>query len=174
LDKQTISINRIGVNHAEQLAELQTLTFTQAYANVHSPEDIEAYCAAQYSAELAADDLISEETVYCVGLLDLEPSGYYVVKHHACPIDLGSDSSELKQIYVLSSVYGSGLGRALYEHSLATIRAAGQQWVWLCVSDINYRAQAFYEKRGFEKIGIGPILEVGKDKLPSSVLALEL
>ena len=157
-----------------RLAELQAIAFTQAYADVHSPENIEAYCAAQYSSEIAAIDLSSEKTVCCVGLLNLELSGYYMVKHQACPVALGSESSELKQIYVLSSVYGRGLGKALYQHALATIRSVGHRWVWLCVSDINYRAQAFYEKLGFEKVGSGPILEVGKDKLPSSILALEL
>ncbi|MDJ0711786.1 MAG: GNAT family N-acetyltransferase [Woeseiaceae bacterium] len=169
-----IKIDRIGPDNAALLADLQTLTFRQAYSDVHSPEDIEAYCLAHYTSGIAEADLSSQDTVCCVGQLNSEPSGYYMVKHHACPIALGSHSSELKQIYVLSSAYGGGLGQALYEHSLANILAAGHQWVWLCVSDINYRAQAFYTKLGFTKIGKGPVLKVGRDKLPSSILVLEL
>ena len=167
-------IDRIGPDRAALLAKLQSLTFKQAYSEVHSPEDIEAYCLAHYTIEIAEADLSSQETVCCVGQLNAEPSGYYMVKHQACPITLGSESSELKQIYVLSSAYGGGLGRALYEHALVTILAAGRRWVWLYVSDINYRAHAFYAKLGFAKIGTGPVLEVGKDKLPSSLLVLEL
>jgi ribosomal protein S18 acetylase RimI-like enzyme len=157
-----------------QLADLQVLAFKQAYSDVHSSEDIKAYCLAQYTSKIAKAELSSEQTICCVGLLDSEPSGYYMVKHQASPIDLGSKSSELKQIYVLSSAYGDGLGRALYDHALATIRSVGHLWVWLCVSDINSRARAFYDKLGFEKVGAGPILDVGKDKLKSSVLALKL
>jgi ribosomal protein S18 acetylase RimI-like enzyme len=169
-----MEIDRIGPDRAAQLADLQVLTFKQAYSEVHSAEDISSYCLAHYTSRIAKAELLSEETICCVGLLDSDPSGYYMVKHQASPIDLGSESSELKQIYVLNSAYGSGLGRALYDHAIAAVRSAGHQWVWLCVSDINYRAQAFYDKLGFQKVGDGPILEVGKDKLKSSVLALKL
>ncbi len=174
MDTKTIRIDRIGPGRATQLAKLQVLTFKQAYFGIHSPEDIEAYCLANYTPEVAKAELASEQTVCCVGWLDSEPSGYYMVKHQGSPIDLGSTSSELKQIYVLSSAYGAGLGRALYDHALTTIRSAGHLRVRLCVSDINYGAQAFYDKLGFEKLGAGPVLEVGKDKLKSSVLALKL
>lgn len=169
----TIRIERIGSDCAALFADLQVLTFKQAYSDVHSPEDIEAYCLAHYTSEIAAAGLSSEQTVCCLGLLNSETSGYYIVKHHSSPIDLGSKSSELKQLYVLSSAYNDGLGRALYDHALATIRSAGHLWVWLCVSDINCRAQAFYDTRGFAKVGAGPILDMGNDKLKSSVLALE-
>lgn len=174
LDSHTIEIDQIGTESAVQLAELQTRTFAEAYADVHSSADIKKYCASHYSSEAAANDLSSEKTVCCVGLLNAEPSGYYMVKHQACPISLDSQSSELKQIYVLSSAYGVGLGRALYEHALAMIRSEGNRSVWLCVSDKNHRAQVFYEKLGFEKIGAGPLLIVGKDELSSSVLVLNI
>ena len=174
MDKKKIEIVRIGSNCAALLVSLQRLTFKQAYSDVHSPKDIEAYCLTQYTSEIAEVDLSSEDTHCFVGQLNSEPYGYYMVKHQACPVTLGSESSELKQIYVLSSAYGGGLGRALYEHALATIQSAGHRWVWLCVSDINYRAQAFYAKLGFATVGTGPILEVGTDKLPSSILVLEL
>ncbi len=170
LDVKTIKIERIGADRATQLADLQTVTFKQAYSDVHSLEDIETYCRAHFTPEIAGIDLSSEETVCCVGLLDSEPSGYYMVKHQACPIAIGSESSELKQLYVLRSAYGGGLGRYLYEHALATIRSTGHLLAWLCVSDINYRAQAFYDKQGFAKLGTGPVLEVGKEKLASSIL----
>ena len=169
-----IEIRPIGTNHAAQLATLQADTFRQAYSDVHSSEDIEAYCLTHYVTEVAAMDLSSEETVCCMGLLDSRPSGYYMVKHRACPVALDDKSSELKQIYVLSSAYGRGLGQALFDHAIATVRSSGSEWVWVCVSDINYRAQAFYRKLKFAKIGIGPVLKVGKDNLSSSILAKDL
>lgn len=167
-------INLMMRGQAAQLTELQALAFKQAYSDGHSPEDIEAYCLAHYTTEFAKIDLASQNTVCCVGLLDSEPTGYYIVKHHAPPVAPDLKSSELKQIYVLSSAYSSGLGRALYEHALATIRSTGNKWVWLCVSDTNNRAKAFYKKLGFTLIGTGPVFEVGKDRLSSSILAHEV
>lgn len=169
-----INFDRIGPDRATQLADLQSLTFRQAYSDVHSPEDIEAYCLAHYTPEIAEAELSSDRAVCCICLLDSKPSGYYLVTHQACPVELGSESSELKQIYVLSSAYGTGLGRALYDHALAAIQSAGHHRVWLCVSDINYRAQAFYAKLGFARVGTGSILAVGTDELTSSLLVLEL
>lgn len=169
-----IKIDSINKEQASQLAELQVLTFKQAYSNVHSAENIAAYCNSHYTSEIAATDLSSVDTVCCIGHVDSQACGYYLVKHQACPIALDSSSSELKQIYVLSSAYSTGLGRALYDHALTTIRSKGHDWVWLCVSDLNYRAQAFYKKLGFDKVGAGPAIEVGKDTLQSSLLALKL
>ena len=169
-----IEIRPIGTEHAEQLANLQADTFRQAYSDIHSSEDIETYCLMHYATKIAEMDLSSEETACCIGLLDSRPSGYYMVKHRACPIALGAESSELKQIYVLGSAYGRGLGQALFDHAITTVRSFSSEWVWLCVSDINYRAQAFYRKLKFVKVGTGPTLEVGKDILLSSVLAKDL
>ena len=166
-----ISICQIGDDRAADLADLQALTFREAYSGVHSPENIEAYCQANFTAEMARADLSADGTVCCLGLLDSVPSGYYMVKNDPCPIPLESGSSELKQIYVLRDAYGGGLGGALFEHALSTIRTAGRSWVWLCVSDRNYRAQAFYRKLDFVKLGAGPVLEVGSEQLPSSILA---
>ena len=164
----------VGIEFAAQLAELQAETFKQAYGDVHSAEDISAYSLANYTVEAASNELASDQTVCCVGFKLFEPVGYYIVKHDDCPIAVGSKSSELKQIYILASEYGAGLGKMLYEHALETIRSAGSQWVWLCVSDINFRAQAFYKKLEFKKLGTGPVLEVGKERLLSSILAHKL
>ncbi|MEM9005417.1 MAG: GNAT family N-acetyltransferase [Cyanobacteria bacterium P01_F01_bin.86] len=169
-----IDIRRIGTDYAEQLANLQADTFRQAYSDTHASEDIETYCLTHYTTEIAKMDLSSEATACCMGWLDSKLSGYYIVKHRACPIALDAKSSELKQIYVLSSSYGRGLGRALFDHAIATVYASGSEWVWLCVSDMNYRAQAFYKKLKFNKLGPGAVLKVGNDKLSSSILAKDL
>ena len=68
----------------------------------------------------------------------------------------------------------SGLGKTLFEVACDTVRSAGHQWMWLCVSDINERAKAFYKKHAFEPVGPGPVFEVGSDRLTSTVMALRM
>ncbi|MEM7018041.1 MAG: GNAT family N-acetyltransferase, partial [Pseudomonadota bacterium] len=131
-------------------------------------------CLANYTIKSAEAELSSVETTCCIGLADSEPSGYYIVKTQAPPVTLGFSASELKQIYIVDSAYGNGLGQALYGHALEAIRLSDSEGVWLCVSNINYRAQAFYKKLGFETMGAGPVLEVGQDRLQSSILAHRL
>ncbi|MCH8867486.1 MAG: GNAT family N-acetyltransferase [Proteobacteria bacterium] len=161
----------VGTEFSDQLVKLWVDTFKQAYEDVHSPEDIAAYCAANFTAESASDELSSPQTVCCIASVENDPRGFYLVKHHGCPIPVAADASELKQIYVLASEYGNGLGRSLYEHATECIRAAGSGCVWLSVADINLRAQAFYKKLGFDRLGPGPILEVGSERLTSSIMA---
>lgn len=167
-------LQTVGPESSGRLVKLWVETFMQAYDDVHTSEDIAAYCEANFTLEAASAELSSEQTICCIGSKGHEPVGFYIVKHHDCPVPLDSQSSELKQIYILAKEYGTGLGRSLYEHALESVRSAGARWVWLSVSDINYRAQAFYKKLAFEQLGAGPIFEVGTERLTSSIMALKL
>lgn len=169
-----LDLHIVGVDQADRLAQLCIETFSQAYQDVHEPEDIRAYCDANFSIESAMAELSDPQSVCCFGLRRNNARGYYVVRHRNCPIPLQSKSSELKQIYVLAAEYGTGLGQTLYEHAIASIRAAGSQWVWLCVSDINCRARAFYKKLDFKRRGPGPALVVGSERLASTIMARRL
>ena len=163
-------IRSVNFESAEHLLYLWCETFKQAYKDVHTSENIHAYCANNFTLDAAVDVLSDDKTVCCIAYQDNQPSGYYIVKHHDCPIDLQQSASELKQIYILASQYGLGLGRALFEHASSIIQNAGREGIWLCVSDINYRAQSFYKKLTFTPVGPGPVFDVGTDRLSSTVM----
>lgn len=164
----------VGLASVGELVHLWIETFTQAYCDIHSPENIRAYCTKNYSVDEAATVLSSNQFDCIIAYREDEPVGYYILKHQQCPIQLDGDSSELKQIYILSSEYGTGLGKMLFEHASEVARQVGRRWIWLCVSDSNYRAQKFYKKLNFEAIAPGPILEVGTDPLPSTIMTLRI
>jgi ribosomal protein S18 acetylase RimI-like enzyme len=164
----------ITTDQASLLAGFQTQAFIDAYSDLHSLEDIHAYCDVAYTPENALAD-ISDPNTLCLGAFDRDGSlsGYYIVNHHNMPDGDDRFASELKRIYIAKSVYGTGLGSILYDHAVRAIREYGSKGLWLCVSNRNYRAQKFYQKRGFVFAGIGPELYVGKDVLTSSFLTLE-
>ena len=159
---------------SEQLARLWVDTFTQAYGGMHSPQNIRAFCAGNYTLDAAQAVLSSDQVYCCIATKNGKPSGFYIVRHHECPIMLDGESSELKQIYVLASEYGTGLGMSLLENASGVVRDAGRQWLWLCVADTNTRGQAFYRKHDFVSVGSGPTLEVGTDCLSSTIVACRL
>lgn len=156
------------------LSDLSIGTFIQAYGDVHSWQNIQRYCRRHYSEAAAKEVLLQDDTLAVVAFRGTEAAGFYVLRHHPCPLAPDDPASELKQIYVLSAHYGSGLGRQLFEHAADAARQNGSARLWLCVSNANLRAQAFYSKLGFTAIGAGPALEVGTDTLPSTVLKLAL
>ena len=164
----------MNVGFAHRLVELWTTTFEQAYKSVHSKENIRAYCESNYTVS-AAEAALSDPKVICkVAFKDRTALGFYLVKHNECPVKLRGNSSELKQIYVLASEYGSGIGKLLFDDAIHCIQGAGRSWVWLIVSDLNYRAKSFYQKLSFKQLGTGPVIEIGSDPLTSTIMGREI
>jgi ribosomal protein S18 acetylase RimI-like enzyme len=159
---------------ADVLSRLLSTTFEEAYKDVHSPENIHAYCESNYSLGEVRATLQDASVVCKVAYSNCKAVGFFLIKHHNCPIPLNGASSELKQIYVLSSEYGRGTGKLLFDDAIRCTRNAKSSWIWLIVSDYNRRAQSFYRKSQFEPLGAGPELVVGTDRLSSTVMTLKV
>ena len=168
------AFRKVGPESVDILVYLWSETFTQAYRNVHSPENIRAYCAKHYSPKDAAAMLSDGQFDCTIASRENAPVGYYILKYRQCPAQLEGTACELKQIYILSSEYGNGLGRMLFEHACDVARQGSYQWIWLCVADTNDRAQRFYKKLHFEPIAPGPMLVVGTDRLSSTIMTLRI
>jgi GNAT superfamily N-acetyltransferase len=165
-----VELRPVGTSFVHELVGLWRTTFKDAYEDVHTPENLHAYCDANYNLAAAQEVLTDPESVCRVAFRDRQPVGFYVVKHHECPIPLRGGSSELKQFYVVAAEYGTGLGKLLFDDVLRCTEQAGNAWVWLCVSNLNDRAQTFYRKSSFEWLGTGPDIMVGLDRLTSTIM----
>lgn len=71
---------------------------------------------------------------------------------------------ELSKIYVLPRAHGTGAAELLMHQALEWARERGAAGVWLGVNQQNQRAQRFYAKNGFERVGtkrflVGGVLE---------------
>ena len=80
---------------------------------------------------------------------------------------------ELKRFYVDKPWHGQGLARTLMEAVEHAARARGARELWLGVWERNERAQAFYRKCGFRKVGT-QIFVVGTDPQTDHVMLREL
>ncbi len=60
---------------------------------------------------------------------------------------------EVSKIYVLPQAHGTGAGALLMARALEWARENGAAGVWLGVNQQNERAQRFYGKSGFERVG---------------------
>lgn len=168
-----ISIAPFSSSQANLLQHLWVATFSAAYHDVHSAENIAAYCDTNFTLE-AAQSALSDPLTLCkfAGPVTA-PQGYYVLRQQSCPITDHVPAYELKQIYLMAEAYGTGIGKALFEDAVAEARAGGAKCLWLSVSDKNIRAQRFYQKLGFSVAGRGPDFHVGTDRLTSQILILD-
>ena len=167
-------ITRVNPTHAAEFVELWENTFKQAYSDMHSPDNIEQYCKAKFTISNALDMIADKNTVCALYYQNEKPIGFYILVHHECPFPLAGKSSELKEIYILADVYGLGIGQAMLENACKVAGSVNAKWIWLAVADQNIRAQSFYNKAGFTKVGRGPIFEVGADRLTSTILTRQI
>lgn len=68
---------------------------------------------------------------------------------------------EVVSIYVLPEWAGKGIGHALLEAALGSLRDEGFHSVYLWVLEDNHRARTFYERQGFAPNGDVMDVEVG-------------
>lgn len=61
---------------------------------------------------------------------------------------------ELSKCYVHPDAHGGGVAAALMAASIAHAERSGASSVWLGVNQLNARAQRFYAKHGFERVGV--------------------
>jgi ribosomal protein S18 acetylase RimI-like enzyme len=62
-------------------------------------------------------------------------------------------TAELSKCYVLPGHHGEGVAGRLMAESLRAGGEAGAEGMWLGVNEENVRAQRFYGKHGFERVG---------------------
>lgn len=67
----------------------------------------------------------------------------------------------LSKLYLLPEARGTGAAAALMAAGLDSMRAAGLGHAWLGTSVANHRANAFYEKVGFRRVGARRFMVAG-------------
>lgn len=105
-------------------------------ASMSSPWTLDSYKEALDSNH--AFIMVADEEGVCVG---------FAVFYLTAP------ESELPDIVVSESYRGRGIGKLLLDASLRELSLRGVDTVFLEVRVSNERAQALYEKMGFEEIG---------------------
>lgn len=153
------AIRRATMADAEALSALKRTcfrqTFLEDFAIAYPPGDMALFEADSYGvATVVAEIADPDHATWVVA----DSNGALIAYAHVGPCKLphadarGGDV-ELYQLYMLRDWQGSGLGRALMERAMGWMegRSSGQQW--LGVWSGNLRAQRFYTRFGFEKVG---------------------
>ena len=79
------------------------------------------------------------------------------------------EALEIQRIYVLQKYQGKRIGLAMMQQALAVAEELKKPQVWLGVWENNFKAQAFYQKSGFKKVGSHDFI-LGNDKQTDYIL----
>jgi len=154
-----VQIRRATPDDAARLAAVAAATFRLA-----CPPDITDEAVARFVAEMLSEERFDEyladpERALLLAEEDEEPIGYTMLVFGE-PYDEDvravvpeRPAAELSKIYVLSDRHRSGLAAELMTLSIEIARERGAAVLWLGVNQQNERAQRFYAKSGFERVG---------------------
>lgn len=137
---------------AGAIAAFAARTFVETFAHLYPPEDLHAFLAAKYGADIQARELVDPANRYRLALRDGAIVGYCMMGDVDMEVD-ATDALELHRLYVDKEVKGAGVAQALMDDCLAWARGKGAKFLYLSVWEENHRAQAFYKRFGFEHVG---------------------
>lgn len=141
------------------LTELSRRTFSDTFAAEHDPADIRQYLEEVFSTEQIEDDLLRPESIFFLAYNNPssshQPIGYaHLVGNSSIPIvETISKPIELVQLFVEHRELGKGHGSSLIQSSLRYAVENSFEALWLKVGEDNHRAQAFFNRWGFNQIG---------------------
>ena len=154
-----VQVRPAGPGDAGVLAEVAAATFALACPPHVTSEAIAAFIAEVLSKERFEGYLADPARELFLSVADDVVTGYAMVVHGE-PADPDVQAAltlrpttELSKIYVLPDHHGAGTSRLLMEASIEAARARGAEGAWLGVNQQNERAQRFYAKSGFTRVG---------------------
>jgi ribosomal protein S18 acetylase RimI-like enzyme len=151
-----VDIRQAGVDDAAALHQLAAETFPLACPPGTAQHSIDAHIAANLSEKRFAEYLADpSRKIFIAG----DFAGYtMLVFGEPTDPDVAAalttrPTVELSKCYARAAEHGSGLATQLIAHSISAARESGAAAMWLGVSQVNARANRFYEKNGFVTVG---------------------
>ena len=167
-------IRRATAADAEALAEIGARTFFETFAADNTAEDMRLFLESTWRPDLQRAEILDaglDTLLVCDGTGAIAGFAQLRVAHPPAGIAVHAPV-ELKRFYVDKAWHGQGLARTLMQAAEQAARARGARELWLGVWERNERAQAFYRKCGFRKVGT-QVFIVGTDPQTDNVMLRE-
>jgi len=154
-----MEIRRADPTDAGALSKVAAATFRLACPPGITDEAVAGFIAEVLSQERFEDYLADPDRSLLLAEEAGEPIGYTMLvfgdpyDEDVRAVVPDRPAAELSKIYVLPDRHRSGLAAQLMTASVEIARDRGAAVLWLGVNQQNERAQRFYAKSGFERVG---------------------
>jgi ribosomal protein S18 acetylase RimI-like enzyme len=149
-----VIIRRARREDAAAVAELAAATFDETFGHLYARRDLEAFLEQARSEPVYAGLIADGGAHVALTTVAGEPVGYSVAGGCKLPVpDLEPRAGEVRELYLLSSHQGRGLGSRMLEEALGWLEDEGYDPLYVGVWSDNQGAQRLYGRYGFEKIG---------------------
>lgn len=149
----TVTLRIPTVADAEAIAALMATCFTATFGHLYDPADLASFLDG-LTLERWRAEIADPAFAFILAEQDGTPVGFFKMGPHSLPVTPTGPMIELRQLYLLASQQGTGLAARMMDRVIATARQRGAAELFLSVYIDNHRARRFYERYGFEEVGI--------------------
>jgi diamine N-acetyltransferase len=143
-----------GADDADALSDLMRETFVATFGHLYRAEDLNAFLQASYTPAQQYAELIDPDTETRLACEGKRLVGYAQIGPFKLPYEAGpARALELYRLYLREEAQGAGVADVLMRWALGRMRARAATQAFLGVWCDNVRAQRFYARYGFEKVG---------------------
>jgi GNAT superfamily N-acetyltransferase len=129
-------------------------TFVRGFGLAYPETDLQPFLAASYAPEAYARMIADPALRVWIAEHEGAAVAYATAGENALPHpEAQPGEGELKRLYLRREAQGSGLAVRLFEATMAWLDPAGDRRTWIGVWSGNLRAQRFYARYGFAKVG---------------------
>jgi diamine N-acetyltransferase len=169
-ESSLFTIRRATPGDVKLLVDIGARTFSSAFADDNSPEDMSEYLTTNFNCNRLSVELADPWSTFFIAEVHQVAAGYAKLRKGDTPECVsGANPVEIERIYTLPEHFGKGIGEALMNACLEEAKQMGFQTVWLGVWEHNDRARAFYRKHGFRDAG-DKIFQLGSDPQTDKVM----
>jgi ribosomal protein S18 acetylase RimI-like enzyme len=148
------SIRPATIEDAFLIADISHETFRETFACSNTPQDMDKFLLEQFTKGKLMLEVGAAGNEFYLATEGNTIAGYVKLRDAQKPAVLRDcPALEIARIYCCQNMQGKGIGKMLMQKSIDVALSKNKKAVWLGVWEKNFRAIAFYEKWGFEKIG---------------------
>lgn len=141
-----------GIQHAEALQDIAYVTFSETFAHLYTPENLQHHLDTYFSAHFFEREMAKGSTIY-IARTDERIIGYVKFGQVDIPIAHDDADIEIHRLYVRSLYQGKGVSQKLMSMVLQNDHVQLAPRVFLGVWENNIKAQRFYSKYHFSPVG---------------------
>jgi ribosomal protein S18 acetylase RimI-like enzyme len=150
----TIEIKKCTTENLCILQKISYETFNDAFRELNTAENIEAYLVKAFNSEQLKKELSNIFSSFFFIYINEELAGYLKVNiNEAQTENIVSEALEIERIYIRSRFQGQGLGKNLINKSIEIAKEQNKKKIWLGVWEKNKGAIKFYRGMGFVERG---------------------
>ena len=128
------------------------------------------FLSEEYDFDKLKAEVENPESFYYFYYFEDELAGYLKLNVDAAQTESEyPEALEIQRIYVLQKYQGKRIGLAMMQQALVIAEELKKPQVWLGVWENNFKAQAFYQKSGFKKVGSHDFI-LGDDRQTDHIL----